>query len=93
MHPYPVRLTCHVRACAFGRRPIPKILDKKGVPEGTVTETWKVSDYRETIGNSSTSATIENWIFAVRTPRRRERVGLTIAPSEATAPTSFVDAK
>ncbi len=66
MHPYPVRLTCHVvRAYAFGHRPTPEMLDKKGAPEGTVAETWEVSDYRETIGNSSTSATIPGVLNAL----------------------------
>lgn len=29
---------------------MPEMLDKKGVPEGTVKETWEVSDYRKTTG-------------------------------------------
>ena len=63
MHPYPERLACHVHAYAFGHRPIPKMFDKKGVPEVIVAVAWEVSDYRETIGNSSTSAAIGKWIF------------------------------
>ena len=39
MRSYLVRPTCHVRVYAFGRRPIPEVLDKKGVPEGIVAET------------------------------------------------------
>ncbi len=50
MNAYPTKLTAHVRAYAFGDRLIPELLDKRGVPEGVVAETWEVSDYRETSG-------------------------------------------
>ena len=50
MNAYPIKLTAHVRAYAFGERLIPEILAKKDVPEGTVAETWEISDYRETSG-------------------------------------------
>ena len=47
MDPYPIKLTYHVRAYAFGERLIPETLGKKDVPEGVVAETWEVSDYRD----------------------------------------------
>jgi mannose-6-phosphate isomerase len=50
MNSYPIKLTAHVRAYAFGERLIPEILGKEDVPEGTVAETWEISDYRETTG-------------------------------------------
>jgi hypothetical protein len=50
METHPIKLTHHVRAYAFGERLIPEMLGKKGVPEGAVAETWKMSDYRETTG-------------------------------------------
>jgi mannose-6-phosphate isomerase len=50
MEPYPIKLTYHVRAYAFGDRLIPEKLGKRDVPEGTVAETWEISDYRETTG-------------------------------------------
>ncbi len=43
----PIEPTYHVRAYAFGERLIPERLGKQGVPEGTVAETWEVSDYRD----------------------------------------------
>jgi mannose-6-phosphate isomerase len=51
MKPYPIKLTAHVRAYAFGGRLITEKLGKKGVPGGgIVAETWEISDYRETSG-------------------------------------------
>ena len=50
MDPYPIKLTAHLRTYAFGGRLIPKMLGKKGLPEGAVAETWEVSDYRDTTG-------------------------------------------
>lgn len=50
MNAYPIKLTAHVRAYAFGGRMIPERLGKRDVPEGVVAETWEVSDYRETSG-------------------------------------------
>jgi mannose-6-phosphate isomerase len=47
MQPYPIKLTYHVRAYAFGDRLIPEMLGMKDVPEGIVAETWEVSDYRD----------------------------------------------
>jgi mannose-6-phosphate isomerase len=44
---YPLKLTYHVRAYAFGERLIPDRLGKIGVPDGVVAETWEVSDYRD----------------------------------------------
>ena len=46
---YPIKLTAHVRTYAFDRL-IPDRLGKPGMPDGTVAETWEVSDYRETTG-------------------------------------------
>lgn len=42
---YPLKLTYHVRAYYFGERLIPDLLGKRDAPEGTVAETWEVSDY------------------------------------------------
>src|SRR3712207_5160189 len=50
MQTYPIKLTYHVRAYAFGERLIPEMLGKSDVPEGVVAETWEISDYRETTG-------------------------------------------
>jgi mannose-6-phosphate isomerase len=50
MERYPIKLTAHVRAYAFGERLIPEKLGKSGMPDGRVAETWEVSDYRETTG-------------------------------------------
>ena len=61
METYPIKLTYHVRAYAFGGRLIPEVLDKRDVPEGTVAETWEVSDYRDTAGE------ITNGEYAGRT--------------------------
>ena len=61
MNAYPIKLTAHVRAYAFGERLIPEILAKEDVPEGTVAETWEISDYRETTGK------IENGPYTGRT--------------------------
>lgn len=47
---YPIKLTAHSRAYAFGGRLIPEMLGKAGLPDGTVAETWEVSDYHETTG-------------------------------------------
>jgi len=47
---YPLKLTAHVRAYAFGARLIPERLGKAAVPDGIVAETWEVSDYRDTTG-------------------------------------------
>jgi len=61
MNAYPIKLTAHVRAYAFGERLIPEILGKEDVPEGTVAETWEISDYRETTGK------VKNGPYAGRT--------------------------
>jgi mannose-6-phosphate isomerase len=50
MQAYPIKLIYHVRAYSFGERLIPEMLGKRDVPEGTVAETWEISDYRETTG-------------------------------------------
>src|SRR5215210_5749347 len=47
MQTYPIKLTYHVRAYAFGERLISEMLGKSDVPEGIVAETWEVSDYRD----------------------------------------------
>jgi mannose-6-phosphate isomerase len=44
---YPLELTFHVRAYAFGERLIPDMLGKADVPEGVVAETWEVSDQKD----------------------------------------------
>ncbi len=61
MQTYPIKLTYHVRAYAFGERLIPEMLGKEEVPEGVVAETWEVSDYRETTGE------VKNGPYAGRT--------------------------
>lgn len=58
---YPLKLSYHVRNYAFGERLIPEKLGKAGTPEGTVAETWEVSDYRET------TATVQNGSFQGKT--------------------------
>jgi mannose-6-phosphate isomerase len=63
MQTYPIKLTHHVRAYAFGERLIPEMLGKKDVPEGVVAETWEISDYRETTGE------VNNGSYAGRTLR------------------------
>ncbi len=50
MNCYPIKLTYHVRAYAFGERRIPDQLGKADVPDGVVAETWEVSDYHEARG-------------------------------------------
>ncbi len=50
MIPYPIKMTAHVRTYYFGERLIPDMLGKKDAPEGTVAETWEISDYRDTTG-------------------------------------------
>ncbi|MGB3682443.1 MAG: type I phosphomannose isomerase catalytic subunit [Rubrobacteraceae bacterium] len=50
MNCYPVKLTYHVRAYAFGERRIPDQLGKTGVPGGVIAETWEISDYHEARG-------------------------------------------
>lgn len=61
MEPYPIKPSYHVRAYAFGERLIPQLLGKKGLPPGTIAETWEISDYRETTG------TVTNGPYAGRT--------------------------
>ena len=60
MNCYPIRLTYHVRAYAFGERLIPEMLGKTDVPDGVVAETWEVSDYRDA------RARVENGEYAGR---------------------------
>src|SRR5687768_10428531 len=43
MNAYPIKLTYHVRAYAFGERLIPEMLGKRDVPEGVVAETWEAN--------------------------------------------------
>src|SRR5215212_3828320 len=61
MQSYPIKLIYHVRTYAFGGRLIPERLSKKDAPEGTIAETWEVSDYREARG------TVTNGSYAGRT--------------------------
>ena len=44
---YPIKVTYHVRAYAFGERLIPERLHKTDVPDGRVSETWEISDHRD----------------------------------------------
>lgn len=57
---YPLKLSFHVRTYAFGDRLIPERLGK-GVPDGTIAETWEFSDLGET------TATILNGELAGKT--------------------------
>ena len=50
MEAYPIELGYHVRDYYFGERLIPEMLGKQDTPEGKVSETWEISDYRETTG-------------------------------------------
>lgn len=61
MQTYPLKLTFHVRAYAFGERLIPEKLGKEDVPDGVVAETWEISDYRDA------RATVRNGPYAART--------------------------
>jgi len=58
---YPIKLGYHVRDYYFGERLIPDLLGKEDAPEGRVSETWEISDYRETTG------TVANGAYAGRT--------------------------
>ena len=53
---YPIKLTAHIRTYPFGARRIPDQLGKRGLPAGTIAETWEVSDYRDTTGTVTTGA-------------------------------------
>lgn len=61
MNCYPIKLSFHVRAYAFGERRIPEQLGKTNVPDGAVAETWEISDYHEARG------TVTNGEYAGRT--------------------------
>ncbi|HEX5848760.1 MAG TPA: class I mannose-6-phosphate isomerase [Rubrobacter sp.] len=61
MEAYPIELTYHVRDYYFGERLIPELLGKRDTPDGKVSETWEISDYRETVG------TVVNGPYAGRT--------------------------
>jgi mannose-6-phosphate isomerase len=61
MNWYPLKLTTHIRHYYFGERQIPERLNKQGLPDGTIAETWEISDYRDTTG------TVINGAFAGRT--------------------------
>jgi hypothetical protein len=50
MNWYPLKLTTHIRKYYFGERQIPERLKKQGLPDGTIAETWEISDYRDTTG-------------------------------------------
>jgi mannose-6-phosphate isomerase len=58
---YPIGLSYHVRGYYFGERLIPEMLGKQDAPDGKVSETWEISDYRETTG------TVTNGSYAGRT--------------------------
>ncbi len=59
--PYPLKLTTPIRRYNFGERLIPNILQKRGLPDGVVAETWEFSDEK------SAPATIVNGHLAGRT--------------------------
>jgi hypothetical protein len=46
---------------------MPEMLDKKGVPEGIVEETWEVSDYRKTTGIAEKVAEAVLFLASART--------------------------
>jgi mannose-6-phosphate isomerase len=50
LNAYPIKLSYHVRGYYFGERLIPEMLGKQDAPDGKVSETWEISDYRETPG-------------------------------------------
>ncbi len=58
---YPLKLSYHVRTYSFGERLIPEKLGKANAPEGIVSETWEISDYKDTTG------TVLNGRFAGKT--------------------------
>lgn len=58
---YPLKLTTPIRTYTFGERLIPERLGKRGLPEGTIAETWEVSGYRDAMG------TVVNGSFKGRT--------------------------
>lgn len=60
-HWYPLKLTAHIRHYVFGERLIPNYLKKQNLPQGTIAETWEISDYRDTTG------TVLNGAFAGQT--------------------------
>lgn len=61
MNWYPLKLTTHIRQYYFGERQIPDRLHKQGLPDGTIAETWEISDYKDTTG------TVTNGALAGRT--------------------------
>src|SRR5262245_245890 len=63
MKAYPLKLTYHVNAYAFGERLIETRLCKCGLPTGRVAETWEISDFKDRTG------TITNGELAGRTLR------------------------
>lgn len=65
--PYPLRLTYGLRRYAFGGRFIAERLGKAGLPEGTVAETWEVSDHDDE------PAVITNGAYAGRALRELVR--------------------
>jgi len=72
---YPLKLTAHVRTYAFGERLIPDRLGKAGLPEGTVAETWEISDYRDTTGTITTGALAGRTLHEVVAAHPTELVG------------------
>ena len=75
METYPIKLTYHVRAYAFGGRLIPDMLQKQDVPKDIVAETWEVSDYRETTGEIANGAYVGRTLHDLVTEFPDELVG------------------
>jgi mannose-6-phosphate isomerase len=72
---YPLKLTYHVRAYAFGERMIPEMLGKAGVPDGVVAETWEFSCHDETTGSILNGALAGQSLHDVTTAHPIEVVG------------------
>ncbi|MBW4607842.1 MAG: class I mannose-6-phosphate isomerase [Hassallia sp. WJT32-NPBG1] len=61
MNWYPIKLSAHINTYVFGGRLIKERLGKGNLPDGTVAETWEISDYQDKSG------TVTNGEFADRT--------------------------
>lgn len=60
---YPLKLTTPIRRYTFGDRLIPRVLQKGGLPDGRIAETWEYSD------EDSAPATVTNGPLAGTTLR------------------------
>ena len=72
---YPLKLSIHVRAYAFGGQNIAAMLGKTGLPDGTVAETWEISDYRQTAGTVMNGALAGTGIHQLVTDYPDDLVG------------------